>query len=186
MRAETAIMHDTTSALPMEIRASLDLLFELLAGERGVMSTSVIGQPSLVTALGRYGTIESDRDRPTFLGVLAREISITLARNQPPRIVVLGSGRLQRVVRPLRRSVAPVPRVPADGWWERQGYRLVRSIKIQGVGSLFWSSCDRLLRRFDRTALADRCRIAMLRTLVAARWSIAPSTLCIHEYRRAA
>ncbi|HEX7103698.1 MAG TPA: hypothetical protein VF201_13720 [Nitrolancea sp.] len=186
MRAEAAVMLDTGAALPIEMRASLDLLFELLAGERGVIRTSAIGKPSLISALAAYGTIEPSRDHSTFLGASVSEIGLNIGRNQPQQITVLGSGRLQHVIGPLRRSVDLIPRVPAGGWWKHRGYQLIRSIKVQGAGSLFWSSCDRLLRRVDRPQLADRCRIAMLRTLIAARWSTAPATLLIQEFRRAA
>lgn len=179
-------MLETGSALPMEMRASLDLLFELIASERGVLRTSAIGKPLLISALAIYGTIEPDRNHATFVGASMNEISLNIGRDQPQRITVLGSGGLQRVIGPLRRGVDLIPRLPDSGWWEHRGYQLVRSIKIQGAGSLFWSSCDRLLRRFDRPHLADRCRVAMLRTLIAARWRTAPATLLIQEYRRAA
>lgn len=186
MPAEAAVMLETSSALPMEMRASLDLLFELLASEQGVMRTSAIGDQSLISALAMYGTLELDRDHPTYLGASATEIGLNIGRDQPQRVTVLGSGRLQRVIGPLRRRADLIPRTPAIGWWERRGYQLIRSIKVQGLGSLVWSGCDLLLRRFDRPHLADRCRIAMLRTLIAARWRIAPATLLIQEYRRAA
>jgi hypothetical protein len=179
-------MLDARSALPMEMRASLDLLFELLAGEHGVVRTSAFGEPSLISALAAYGTIEPDRDHSTFLGATESEIGLNIERDQPPLVTLLGSGRLQHIIGPLRRSGDAIPRVPANGWWEERGYRLARTIKVQGIGSLVWSSCDRLLRRFDRPHLADRCRIAMLRTLIAARWRAMPGTLLIQDFRRVA
>jgi hypothetical protein len=185
MQADMAALFDARAALPMELRASLDLLYELLAGDRGVMRTSIIGEPSLASALARYGTIKSDSERATILGVSAHQISETIARDQPERIIVLGSGRLAHLTRPLRRNRTLVPRVPGDRWWEDRGYQRMRSIKVQGTGSLFWSACDRVLRRLNQVHLADRCRVAMLRTLVAAHWRFVPSTLCIQQYRRA-
>jgi hypothetical protein len=175
---------DTSAALPMELRAALDLMCELLAGEGGVLRTSLYGNPTLVSALATYGLIETQRDHSTMLGAAVNEINLTIARDEPRRVVVLGAGRLQRTLRPFRSGVMLIPRLPGNHWWAHRGYQLVRTIKVQGIGSIFWSGIDRLLRRFNRPQVADRCRIAMLRTLVAARSRLIPATLLIQEYRR--
>lgn len=184
MPAETTVTMGAGAALPMELRVALDLIFEGVAGERGVLRTSLHGAPALVSALATYGLVEPRREHATMLGAPTNEINLTIARDQPRRVAVLGAGRLQRALRPFRHDVTLFPRLPGNGWWEQRGYQLIRTVKVQGLGSIFWSGSDRLLRRFNRPQGADRCRIAMLRTLVAARWRFIPATLCIQEFRR--
>jgi hypothetical protein len=178
------MMLNAGSALPIELRASLDLLFELLAGSHGVMRTCTIGDPTLIAALASYGSIEPNQAHPTFLGASTGEIDATIMRLQPAQVTVFGSSAFQRLIQPLRRSVHAVMSLPEERWWEQRGYRQVKSIGIQGVGSLFWSTGDRILRMLNRPQFADRCRIAMLRTLVSAQRRLVPSTLLIRQYRR--
>jgi hypothetical protein len=57
---------------------------------------------------------------------------------------------------------------------------------IRGLGSIGWAAGERILERLNRSDLADRCRVAMLRTLATSRVPGSPAMIEIHEYRRVA
>src|SRR5690348_14784373 len=72
----------------IQIRAALDLLFELIADENGVMRTQAIGDAALIDALTQYGTLAADDDAVTFLCATTAQLRESMAQDQPSRVTL--------------------------------------------------------------------------------------------------
>jgi hypothetical protein len=172
----------------MEVRAAIDLLVVLSDGQEGEIRGHAIGQPHLLVEMSKYAPlVDSDTTRILALGVAPDDLRAAVVQSAPEEVVTIVSGLLATLVRPLRTipartSATLAPDLPRSEW-HSLGYALRDTSGVQGIGSLFWVGCERLAHRAGRPDLADRCRIAMLRTLVL-RYPFAVATIRLRRYRR--
>jgi glycosyltransferase involved in cell wall biosynthesis len=173
--------------LPVDVRAAIALAVVHCGGLAGAIGGRVIGQERLIAEIARYASIDGvDSNRLIALGAQPGDLQQAVATSTPDEVVAVVAGSLERFLWPLRAAVResdPLPRDLPRGIWRRLGYERVGVDGIQGLASLGWAVGERIGRRISRPDLADRCRIAMLRSLVTA----TPPTLAairLHRYRR--
>lgn len=186
MPAETPQISSSGRELPIELRVALDVIFARVADPHGLMSVRPVGDASLIAALGFYGTVDGSAERMAFLAVAPEQICTAVSSDKPDSVTVLTAGQLSGALRPIRHEAVALPPALSERTWKALGYRRAASIGIQGVGSIAWASADRVCRRFRLPHVADRCRIAMLRTLVTVPPASRFSTVLVREYRRVA
>ncbi|HET7055486.1 MAG TPA: hypothetical protein VFI12_03435 [Thermomicrobiales bacterium] len=157
--------------LPFELRGALDYVAFRTGGVRGETGGRVVGDPILVNELGRYAPIAPAPETVIVLLGQSEEIAEAVAQLSVTDAWIVTAGPLDRLMRPLRTrttgEIRPSAAVPAEQW-RALGFERIDSTGIQGIGSIAWAVAERICRRFDRPDLADRCRIAMLRTLKTA------------------
>jgi hypothetical protein len=175
-------------ALPMEMRAAIDLAVLFSGGQDGMIRGRAIGQLQLVTELGRYAPlVDVASTQLLALGVAPEDLREEIVRSAPEEVVTIVLGPLAGLVTPLRTDREGTSRALTSDLprseWRSLGYQLRDTSGVQGVGSLFWIGGERLCRRAGRPDLADRCRIAMLRTLLTVR-PLSLSTIRLRRYRR--
>ncbi len=173
-------------ALPVDLRAALELIAVRGGGLHGSIRARVIGKQRLVAELGGYAPVMNDPNQLIALGAGARDLRAVISVARPERVLTLVEGPLGGLVRPARVSSAALPVDLPNETWQGLGYVKVMSRGVQGLGSIGWAAGERLLKRLNRPDLADRCRAAMLRTLPTSRVPGSPATIEIHEYRRVA
>lgn len=167
----------------LAMRAALDLV-AIEAGIRtGVLRARVLGSPRLVTALAEYAPIVEDGGLLVALEGATDEVRAAVVADKPERVVTVADGGLAR-----RRGALPgggtlAGDLPAAGW-RTLGYRPVGRWGLQGPGSLLWAVAERLLRSVGRPEGADRCKIGMLRGLVASGPTAPLATVVVRSYRR--
>lgn len=174
-----------TPPLGIEIRAALDLI-ATWARQTDPPRVRLVGRSDLIDELGRYLPLPEDPRAPILiaLGASPSVLHENLAASAPTHVIVLAAGSLARAVRRLRTyPISVEPDLPAS-IWRACGYRMAESQGVQGAGSLVWAGANLLAERWDRSALADRCRIAMLRTLLTSRATPWLGTLAIRAYRK--
>jgi hypothetical protein len=175
-------------SLPIELRAAIDLAVLASGGYDGVIRGRAVGQTQLVAEMSRYAPfIDAASTRILALGVAQDVLRDEIIRSTPEEVLTIVTGPLSGLVSPLRTNCGRKGEaLTADltrPLWRSLGYELRETIGVQGIGSLFWIGGDRFFRRAGRPDLADRCRIAMLRTLVAAQ-SLSLATIHLRRYRR--
>ena len=168
---------DVRQELAIALRAALDLVVAELGTAR---STRGLGRPELVAEFAAYGPTSDAADRLACLGAspatLRREVEVMA----PAVVVVVADGPLARLRPRLAGRLADL--APAD--WVALGYRRERTWGLQGVGSCSFAVAERIARLANRPDLADRFRIAMLRTLVASPVGRRCALIGVREYRR--
>lgn len=171
--------------LGIEVRAALDLI-ATWARAWDPREVRLIGRADLIEEFRRYLPFPEDPQAPLLIALGAsppalREIVTTTA---PTDVTILAAAPLARLIRRLRTDPISLERDLPASIWRALGYRLAACQGIQGIGSLGWACAQVLAQRLDHLALADRCRIAMLRTLLVCGSTGRLSTLCVRSYRR--
>lgn len=184
MSADSAMAIDT-GALPIELRLALDLVAWRAGKMTGRIPAHIIGDPRLGNAFRWYGVTDDGAPELVSLGASSDELRDELATVRVDRVLTVAAGPLGPVVSPLRRAPLALPR-DTMALWRELGYRRVWQCGIHGIGSLVWATADRLARALERPALADRCRIAMLRSLATSSLGCSLAMVMVSEYRRAA
>jgi hypothetical protein len=172
--------------LPLELRAAIDLIAAQCGGSSGMIRSRIVGVARLVAELKRYAPADETAASLIALGVTPAELRTTVVTTAPDQVLALVAGPLDRLLDPLRTAGAvriPLPPDLPSRAWRALGYERVTTEGIQGIGSLIWVAGERGLRRAGRPDLADRCRIAGLRTLIAAQPS-SLATVRLRRYRR--
>jgi hypothetical protein len=173
--------------MPLPLRAALDLLVLRSSNRNGPPRGRAAGDDRLVAALRDYGWVDDAGGPLIALGAPAEEIERQVVATAPPLAIVLADGRLAGLARPLladRNGAMPPPvRLSA---WDKLGYEPAWVAGLFGPGAVGWALADRVLRKLGRPDLADRCRLGMLRSLVASRAGRALSLATLVAYRRAA
>jgi glycosyltransferase involved in cell wall biosynthesis len=172
--------------LPIDLRAALDLIALRSGGLYGSIQARVIGEPRLVVELGGYAPVADDPSQLIALGAGAQDLRAVISASRPERVLTLVEGPLGGLLRPARANPATLPVDLPIETWQGLGYVKVMSRGIRGLGSIGWAAGERILERLNRSDLADRCRVAMLRTLATSRVPGSPAMIEIHEYRRVA
>jgi hypothetical protein len=176
-----------SAGLPLEVRAALDLVAVHCGALEGAIYGRVVGQPKLSAELGRYAPVcEEGASQVISLGLDSLELRSVVATSAPKEIVTVTAGPLARILQPLRsktESTTPIasPDVK-NSTWRELGYERIDQHGVQGFGSVGWAAAERAMRRLNRPDLADRCRVAMLRCLIAAR-PFALGTVRVRHYR---
>ena len=172
--------------LPLELRAALDLIARASVGASGVIDGHVVGFPELTEAFGRYASISPSKKLLICLIPDPDQLRSAVTDRQAPRVWTLTTGPLHRILRPMRSQPAVriglVDELSASQWAEL-GYERKTTIGVQGFGSIAWAMGERICRCLGRPDLADRCRIGMLRSLVAAR-PLCLGSVHVHLYER--
>jgi hypothetical protein len=172
--------------LPLELRAALDLIAGASVGAGGAIDGRVVGSPELTDTFGRYASISPSKNLLICLLPDHDLIQSAVTEHQSLRVWTLTTGPLHRILRPLRSQpmerFALVDDLSASQWAEL-GYERETTIGVQGFGSIAWAMGERICRRIGRPDLADRCRIGMLRSLIAAR-PLHLGSVQVHLYRR--
>ena len=174
--------------LPLEFRAAIDVIALICGSAGGEIQGFVLGNERLALELCRYAPLNESHTHLIALGLTSAELADQVDSRPDCDILTLVQGPLFRVINPLAGANAIRGSLHADiqrDQWTRMGYQRVNAIGIQGCGSIGWAVAERLLRRIRRQDLADRCRIGMLRTLIAAK-PLALGSIRIHHYQRAA
>ena len=164
-------MSAETFPLPLEVRIGLDVIARTLRVDDGAMSATVIGDPALVESLSDYAMIQPSSDRLILLWAPPHQVVDWIAEKGPEDILELTAGPLHSILAPLRstsRKFLEKTSVTSPEWSEL-GYEPAMVYGIQGPAAVFWATAERVARRLGRPDLADRCRVAMLRTMVCAR-----------------
>lgn len=174
-----------TPTLGIEVRAALDLI-AIWTHAWDLQAARLVGRSDLIEAFRRYLLLPEDSHAPLVIALGAspsalREIVTTAA---PTHVTVLAATPTARLVRRLRTAPISLDGDLPASIWRALGYRLEACQGIQGIGSLVWAGGQILAQRLGRVALADRCRIAMLRTQLAGGAMGRLSTLSIRAYRR--
>jgi hypothetical protein len=170
--------------LPVQIRVAIDLVAAADGGLSGSIRACVVGDSRLVEELARYAPILDSPHRVIALGAAPGELRIVLARERPEYVTTVVEGLLARPVRPLRVNAFDLAADLPLSEWRTLGYERVASSGVEGAGAIGWAAGERLMRRWHRPALADRCRIAMLRTQVVAATSGPLATVLVRAYRQ--
>jgi hypothetical protein len=173
--------------LPLEIRAALDLVALMCVATEGSIRGSMVGGERLVDELGRYADIVPGRDWLVCLGAQANEIVPVVSTLQPDAVVTIVPGPLaglRRLVPGTASITSTLARDLPIKAWQELGFKRESTLGIQGPGSVCWAVAERLAHFGNRPELADRGRIGMLITLVAAR-PLVLSAIRVHQYRRA-
>jgi glycosyltransferase involved in cell wall biosynthesis len=169
--------------LPIELRAAVDLVARASGATTGLIRGRLLGSCKLIDELQRYAPVDARASPMIALSAAAEQISGELIATQPAEVVTLVRGPLYRILRPLRAensgSVTLAHDLPRATWREL-GYERAATIGVQGIGAIGWAFAERIGRGLGRPDLADRSRIGMLRTLIAAR----PCVLAAVQVRR--
>lgn len=171
--------------LGIEVRAGLDLIATWIHAW-DPQTARLVGRPDLIGELRRYLLPPEAPHAPMViaLGASPSALHEVVTTTAPAQITVLAAAPLARLVRRLRTDPISLDRDLPASIWRALGYQLAACQGIQGIGSLVWAGGQLLTQRLGRVALADRCRIAMLRTLLAGGATARLSTLSIRVYRR--
>ena len=151
------------------MRAALDTVFLMLGGSSGQIRGDVLGPAVLTKGLAQYANIEPSDTALIVLGAPRHEVEDTLSVMSYQQVVTLTTGCLARFVGPFRSENVELPADLPTSHWEKLGYVRQRCVGLQGVGSFSWAVAHKFTSYADRPDLGDRCRIAMIRSLVAAR-----------------
>jgi Glycosyl transferases group 1 len=173
--------------LPVDLLAALDLITVQNGSRSGATLGRVAGQQHLKQELNRYALVTADDNaRLIALGAQPDALQNEIATFRPEQIMTLVAGPLAGPIRRMR--VSPIDSAPdlSAATWRSLGYERVSSRAISGIGAIAWAIAGRVMTRLNRPDLADRCRIAMLRTMVASRRLGAPAMVEVREYRRVA
>ena len=176
--------HTHRSDLPLQLRVAIDLVVWWSEPDGHRLPERVVGQPRLVAELGRYLTADGSAPGLVSLGAAPDEVRAVLEADRPRRVVILAAGPLQRPLRRLRNAPFDVPPDLPPSLWRALGYAPSSVAGVQGIGWLAWGLGERLAHRLGRPELADRCRIAMLRSMVTSRAGGRLVTLHVKTYER--
>ena len=172
--------------LPIELMAALDMIARNAGANTGLIHGRIIGQSALVAELLRYAPVDASHTLLISIGAQGSEIETAVKERRVESVLTLVCGPLLSLLRPLVSKSAFRSSIRTDlspGEWSRLGYRHVGTTGIQGIGSLAMAMAERMFRSVNRPDLADRCRIGMLRTLVALK-PLSLSTVQIRRYER--
>ena len=170
--------------LPISLRTALDLTITHGGGQSGTLRARIIGRAGLIAALAAYATIVEDDGALIALDAPPEQLRAVVGATSPSRVLTITAGALARPLRPLvAAGAATMPDLDGETW-RALGYQPVGKRGVQGAGALAWAVAERVLRRVARPDLADRCRIAMLRTLVTTRLAANLATVVVSVYRR--
>jgi hypothetical protein len=162
-----------SASLPIELVAALDIVAFATIGANGRPSGTVTGPSELRRSFERYSPVAVD-GRLIALSSTIPELRVLASATGADEIVVLCAGPFERLLRPIRaravRGRTIEPNLAANDW-RVYGYQARQRWAVLGPGSLGWAMFERLFRRFGNPAVADRCRVAMLRSLVVSRRS---------------
>jgi hypothetical protein len=148
------------------------------------MPGRLFGDDRLIAEFRRYALEDGSSEQIVFLGVDVRLIASILAETPAEEVVTLVAGPLQQPLRSFRTGQAlSLPDDLGRSAWRSLGYELIGMTGVQGLGSIVSALAERAFRRVGRPDVADRCRIAMLRALVAA-WPLSLGTAQVRRYRR--
>ncbi|HEY8448055.1 MAG TPA: hypothetical protein VIL01_13200 [Thermomicrobiales bacterium] len=175
---------DPAPVLPVELRAAIDVVVKLSQAAEGQTAGRVLGQRQLTRALESCVPVTESNSMVIALGAPPDALRSAVASTMPDRIVTMVGSRFDRSLKPFRapgRVALPTDLPRAE--WDAMGYARVAATGVQGLAAILWSMGERVLRRLGRPDLADRCRIAMLRTLVAAHPSL-PAAVRVLHYQR--
>lgn len=172
--------------LPLAYRLVLDEIVESLDGATGFIGARVIGDERLSAALADYVEIRDDRDTLIALGTNPGDLETQLVTERPRRVLTLSSGALGGLVDRLRREAIPCPGSLSPETWRRLGYVARRDLGVQGIGWLLWAAAERATSSIGQFAIADRCRIGMLRSSTTLLPTSRVSSVRVREYRRVA
>jgi hypothetical protein len=161
----------TIDPLPFEQRAALDVVARFAGADVGLVRGTILGDPRLARELRRYGH-EASTNRIICLMADSDEVKLIPTHTPAREVITVTLGPFEGAVRPFRvnspaRSAQLTPRKSAR--LQLEGFQVSEKRAIQGPGSAAWAIAARIARRIGRPDLADRCRIAMFRTLVASR-----------------
>jgi hypothetical protein len=175
--------------LSPEVRAAFGVVTEaaIAADPARVIRGHVIGQPELVAQLARYCELRPDRESVLVtLSAEPAEVRAALSATTPEHVITLVAGNAADVLRRFRATPILLSADLPQREWAARGYRCVESHGVQGGASTVWAVAQRLADRLHRTDLADRCRIAMMQTLVTSALLSGFASASIREYRRSA
>ena len=174
-----------TTPLPLEVRIGLDVIARTMLVDDGVLRATVIGDPALIESLSNYTTLYPSSDRLITLWAPKKVIADSVAANRPAEILEVTSGPLDSILAPLRSGAPTFIEGTASGSpdWHALGYDAATLCGIQGLAAVLWATAERVVRRLGRPDLADRCRVAMLRTIVSSR-PVHLGTIRVRRLRR--
>ena len=168
--------------LSLEVRAALDLIVLRCGGGDRPPRGRLLGATRLIEALRGYGW----QDAESPLVVLASErdelLSAVLGA-APDRVLVLRAGPLARFAGLRWSGGVASPRLSTAAW-RRLGYAPTEEAGIFGPASIAWAVAERFARRGGRPEYADRCRLAMLRSLIASAPGRLGSRTMVCSYQR--
>jgi hypothetical protein len=169
--------------LPLDLRAGIECLADLQGSTGLLIDAVVIGQPSLVASLARYGAISSDSTTLIALNSSPASLHAAIEQHRPDRIVVLGRGRIAGTLAPFRRQPNPLVTHLTDVEWRSIGYEPTASRGFFGPCSVVLILLERMAAWIARPDLSDRIRVARQNAVAAWRRTPSMSTVLVREYR---
>lgn len=173
--------------MPLELRVGLDLLVRRCGGLVGSPRGIAVGPDWVLDALVGYGWQEDPAGPFVAVGVGTAALSVvaTATGTAPDRLLTLEEAPVGRLLGPLRTGSVRLTLASLSGLSEL-GYGPVRVAGIYGPAAIGWAVAERVLRGVGRPDLADRCRIGMLRSLLASPVGRRLALVRAVEYRRTA
>ena len=175
--------------VPLSIRVALDLVVAGIARDAdrpdGPAPARTIGVPWLIAEFERYGTA-AVTDALIALGASPEEARAAIVAHRPARVWTVAAGPLGALLRPLR--AAPVPLLPdlSPAAWRELGYVAATADGVEGPGAVLWAIAERAWTAGRRPDLADRCRIGLIRSMVATGGHRSLATVAVRAYRERA
>ena len=170
--------------VPIELRMAIELIAMQSSTRPGGIRADVVGDVSLTHEFAFYAPIGQSSALLIALSLEPDRLAALLSARQPQTVLTLVSGSLVRPLRPLRSHALQIASDLSDEVWRSLGYDRLNTRGFQGIGSMVWALGERITRRLGRSELADRCRIAMQRTVPASHMGARLSTILVREYRR--
>ena len=170
--------------LPLEVRVVLDLVAAAIARDAsGPIPARVIGVPWLAAELERYGAVVADPGALVALAAPPEAVRAAILAHRPARVWTVAAGPLSALLQPLRAAPVPFPPDLTPATWRELGYEAATAHGVQGVGALAWAFAARAWIAGRRPDLADRCRIGMIRSMVALGGRRSPAAVAVRAYR---
>jgi hypothetical protein len=157
------------SNVPIDVRAAIDLVAARCTDGGGEIAGMMLGAEHLQVELGLYARRNDADFRIIALDSDPETLAQSLATHDADEVWCVAAGPAHRLMRPLRRSrQADVTHAAGElsDTLRNHGFARSTRVGIQGPGYIFWAVAERVLLRLQRPDLADRCRIAMLRSLI--------------------
>jgi hypothetical protein len=165
--SSTAIEVD--SNLPIEVRAAIDLVAARCTDAGGEIAGTILGAKHLQVELDRYARHIDADFRIIALDCDPDRLARSLATHNAHEVWCVTAGPIHRLIRPMRQTRRDyMTNAVGELSDEMREHGFARSARfgIEGPGYIFWAVAERVLRRLQRPDLADRCRVAMLRSLI--------------------
>lgn len=186
MAAETQPLGTGPGSLPIELRAGLDLIVLRSADRGGRPTGDAVGLPRLVEEWRRYGSSGNGSWFLIALGATPDALRAVVVESAPQWVLTLQAGPFSRLLRPIRAASIEFPEGLTLTAWRGLGYQRSWSVGLFGAGAVAWAIAERVLRRFGRPDLADRCRLGMLRSLKTSSIGRLTAVSHVRAYKRVA